>query len=405
MSKRVLFVDDEQRILDGLRRMLHSMRHDWDMSFAISGPVALDVMAADPYDVIVTDMRMPGMDGAELLKEVMNQHPQTARIVLSGQADRETVLRAVGPTHQYLAKPCPPEALKATLARAAALSELLANQKLRRLISRMETIPSLPILYAKIVDELQSPDVSMGAVGQIVSDDMGMSTKVLQLVNSPLFGLRQRVSSPSQAVVLLGLETIRALVLSAHVFSRFDLSRLRSSSLNILWDHSIMVGAFARRIANVESSDQTSVDHAFTAGLLHDVGKLVLATNLPNEYRSALIRVLRERISLLEAEESTFGVTHAEVGAYLLGLWGLPDSVVTAAAFHHSPSGHPSTHFDPLTAAHVANGLAHEQRPKQKKRRADSEIDEAYLTTLGLCARLPVWRKICQDDVRGNGYP
>ena len=163
------------------------------------------------------------------------------------------------------------------------------------------------------------------------------------------------------------------------------------------------VGAYAKRIARIEATDQRSVEHSFTAGLLHDVGKLVLATNLPQEYRSALVRVVRERISLQEAEASQFGVTHAEVGAYLLGLWGLPDSVVTAAAFHHDPMKHPTEHFDPLTAAHVANALEHERHSKSRNG-THSAVDEAYLVMVGLAERLPVWRELCQGRDRGNGY-
>jgi len=113
-KKRVLFVDDEPRILDGRRRMLRSMRHEWKMSFAETGQEALAILANQPFDVVVVDMRMPGMDGVQLLSEVRKRH-QIIRIVLSGTADREAILRAVGLAHQYLSKPCDAETLKSVL--------------------------------------------------------------------------------------------------------------------------------------------------------------------------------------------------------------------------------------------------------------------------------------------------
>src|ERR1017187_6368046 len=110
--KNLLFVDDEVRVLQGLQRQLYGMRNEWNMNFKEGGAKALDFMASAPVDVIVTDMMMPGMDGAQLLTEVMKRHPDTIRIVLSGHADREAILRLVGPAHQYLSKPCDAEELR-----------------------------------------------------------------------------------------------------------------------------------------------------------------------------------------------------------------------------------------------------------------------------------------------------
>ena len=230
MKKRILFVDDEPKILEGLQRTLRSMRQEWEMQFAGSGQEALECLSKEPFDVVVSDMRMPGMDGAQLLKEVMRLYPQIARIILSGHSDQEIVLKSVRIAHQYLAKPCEAETLKSVVTRTCALRELLADDAVRRMVSNMDSIPSLPSLYAEIMEEIQSPNASIQRVGKIISKDMGMTTKILQLVNSAFFGLRRHVSSPSQAVSLLGLDTIRALVLSVHIFTHFD-SQKASGSL------------------------------------------------------------------------------------------------------------------------------------------------------------------------------
>ena len=394
--KRILFVDDEARILAGLRRMLRSMRAEWDMAFANSGVEALAMMAETPFDIVMTDMRMPGMNGVQLLRRVMRQYPRAIRIVLSGQTDREAILSAVGPIHQYLSKPCDLETLKTTLKRACALDALLPNVELKQLIAQMETLPSLPVLYDEVMAGLQSFEATAGTIGELISRDMGMSVKVLQLVNSAFFGLRPHIPDPAQAVIVLGLDTIKILGLSAQAFTQFDQTQLEALSLGSLWAHSLAVGTFARRIAEVEGAERHVVDYAFIAGLLHDVGKLALAVLVPELYGLARTRAREEGIGLLRAEFDLLGTTHAEVGAYLLGLWGLPEPVVEALAFAHRPAWHPSEAFTPITAVHVANILEHTLYPGEDYQ-ADVAVDEAYLARLGLMNRLPVWRAVCEE--------
>jgi len=331
--KKILFVDDEPMVLNGLQRMLRPLRTQWEMTFVESGKKALEVLAATPFDVVVSDMRMPGMDGAQLLTEVKRLYPQIVRLILSGHSDKEMILRSVGPTHQYLAKPCDTETLKNTVARACALRDLLSDEPLKRLVSRMESLPSLPHLYAEIMNELQSPDSSIQKVGEIIAQDVGMTAKILQLVNSAFFGLRRHVSNPSQAASLLGLETVKALVLSSQVFSQFEEKTLTGLRLEALWSHSLAVGALARRICIQQSAPLKVTDDAFLAGLLHDAGKLVLAANVPEHYIQALTLASQRGLHPCDVERGVMGASHAEIGAYLLGLWGLPDPIVEALAY------------------------------------------------------------------------
>lgn len=403
MKRRILFVDDEPNVLQGLQRMLRSMRHGWEMAFAESGLVALDLLASAPFDVIVSDMRMPGMDGAQLLSEVMRRHPQIVRIVLSGQSDQETLLRAVGPAHQYLAKPCEAERLKATVSRACALHDRLADESLKRLVSQMKSLPSLPSLYVQMMEVLGAPDASLQQVGQIISQDMGMTAKILQLVNSAFFGLHRRISNPIQAVNLFSLDIVKALVRSPHVFSQCDETALPDFSLDRLWRHSLATGACAKRIAEAEHSTQAVIDESLTAGLLHDIGKLVLAVNLPGRYREVVLLAHNERLTLWAAERELFGDTHAEAGALLLGLWDLPDSIVEVLTFHHWPTQCLDMRFSPLTAVHVANTLDHEVHPPNSGTIA-SHIDTDYLAELGLIDRLPAWRALCQANSQGEEH-
>jgi len=378
--------------------MLRGMRQEWEMMFAESGQKALDILTQRNFDVVVSDMRMPGMNGAELLKEVMNRYPQMIRIVLSGHSDREMILKSVLTAHQYLSKPCDAETLKSTVMRASALRGLLSGNEIKNIVSKMESLPSLPTLYSEIMNELQSPESSMKRVGGIIEKDIGMSAKILQLVNSAFFGLPQHISTPAQAVSLLGLEIVKALVLSVHVFSQFNQSKLKNLSLNSIWQHSETVGNLSKKIYEMESNDKNFISYALIAGLLHDIGKLILMTNFPEKYDSVVSSALHQNIILCDIELEVFGVTHGEVGAYLLGLWGLPDLVVEAIASHHNPRQVPGNTFIPLSAVYVANTLEHEMFP-QRRLGAVQPIDTNYLDEIDLAERLPVWMDICQNVI------
>jgi HD-like signal output (HDOD) protein/CheY-like chemotaxis protein len=392
--KTLLFVDDEPRVLQGLERQLRGLRDEWDMHFAQSGAKALEFMAMQPVDVIISDMLMPGMDGAQLLSEVVKRHPQTTRIVLSGHADRESVLRLVGPAHQYLSKPCDAEELRAAISRAAALSALLSNDRLKRLTAEIKTLPSLPMLHQRLTSEFRKDEPSLERVGEIVSQDIGMTTKILQLVNSAFFGLSQSISNPTEAVAYLGLTTIRSMVLSLQVFSQFDQRKIKGFSIEALAQHGWRTGIFARRIAQIEHSELKVGDQCFLAGLLHDVGRLILASNLPEGYERAWQVAQEPGKSLLETESAEFGATHAEVGAYLLGLWGLPNPVVEAVAFHHRPNDCPHSGFAPVIAVHVANRLAHEKDGDY----ASEGANAVALANAPLASRVVDWKRGCLHE-------
>lgn len=393
MKKSILFVDDEPMILQGLQRMLRPLRHEWDMDFVESGGLALQRMEQKNYDVIVSDMRMPGMNGAELLNQVMTLHPKTIRLILSGQSEHELILKCVGSTHQYLAKPCEPEALKATIARATSFQFTCDNERVQALVPRLERLPSLPSIYMELTRLLESPDVSMEEVGALIGRDIGLTARLLKIVNSGFFGLRRELTTPVEAASYLGVEIIKALMLGIHVYNEFKAELGPRFSAERLWQHSLKVGAAAERVAKAEGAGKDVSSQALTAGILHDAGKAVLAANLPGEYSAALRQVQSGEVSELDAERQAFGATHAEVGGYLLGLWGLPVPVVEAIAFHHAPSGSPAEGFTPLTAVHVANAFAGTDGPAGNH---SPDVDEDYLKKTGVENRVAAWKNLVE---------
>ncbi len=393
--RKLLFVDDTPDVLNALRTTLSRMGNEWDMEFAASGQEALAHLKKIPVDAVISDMVMPGMDGVSLLTEVRKTYPQTVRIGCTGYAGQEASLRSAGVAHQFLAKPFTPQDLKLLIDRTCALRDILESEGIRRLVSGIKNLPSLPIVYQDLMAELQSPEPSIKKAARIVSQDIGMVTKILQMVNSAFFGLRTTVSNPEQAVLLLGLDTMKSLVLSIQVFSQFEGSQA-CFSLEMLWRHGLVTSRNARAIAQAERAPQPVIEDALAAALLHDVGTLVLATNLPDQYAETLALQQYEELSQWEAERKVLGATHSEMGAYLLGIWGLSEPLVEAVAFHHTPMMCVSDGFTPLAAVHVADAFEEEDSAQAMDHPVEL-LDRTYLSQCGLEDRIAIWRNVCQS--------
>lgn len=398
MKRRILFVDDEPDILHGLKRLLRPFRNEYDMEFVDSGRKALELLSESDFDVIVSDLRMPGMDGSELLNRVQQEHPNVVRLILSGQADRETVMNCVEATHQYLSKPCDSELLKSTITRACALRDLLSDEELTRVVSGVQKLPSLPAIYNQVMQELRDPDASLNAIGILIEQDVAMSAKILKLVNSSFFGMRREVASPSQAASLLGVDLVKSLVLSVGVFSEFDDKAFPGFSLEELMQHSLRVADLAKRIAVSETDDRHMHNEAYLAGLMHGVGKLVLAGSFPDQFREVIETSVSEGMSTAEAELQILGVTHAQIGAYLLGLWGLSDEIVEAVAFHHEPSTCPVPEFRPLAAVHIANCLCRESCTENVAE-PPPQLDHEFLAEIGVLDAIESFRSMLNLEV------
>ncbi|MGD9858373.1 MAG: HDOD domain-containing protein [Planctomycetaceae bacterium] len=391
---RLLFIDDEPQVLRGIQRMLDGADVDWNCEFVNSGEAALHAMNDGDFDAIVSDMRMPGMDGARLLEEVSRQHPEVIRIILSGEADKQSVMRAVNPMHQFLSKPCSAETLKRTLSRACALRAVLQGESLSQLVGGVVSLPSMPALYTRLMEEINSADATVAGVGRIVSQDPGMTAKILKLANSAIFGLGRPVSSPAAAASLLGMDTIKALVLSAEVFQKFDGVNIDGFSIDDLYQHSLEVAQFSSRVAKAEKLETNAVNDAFTAGVLHDIGKLLLATSAPQMYEQATRTSREQHLALWQAECGVFGASHAALGAHLLSLWSLPQTIVEIVALHHSPGESHDASFTALSAVCVGNLLSHAGHQPLDETEHNTCLQ--YLTEIRCADKLALWQKICQ---------
>ncbi len=403
-TTRILFVDDESNIRDGMRRMLRSMRNEWEMEFAGSGDAALQVLnewknAHKPFDVVISDMRMPGMDGAELLARVKDISPDTVRLILSGHSDTASIMKTVGTAHQYLSKPCDPELLKRTIKRAFALRMLLRDEYLQQVVSQIDHLPSLPVVYREIRACLQNPGASLADVAKVIGKDVAMTATLLKLVSSAFFGLSKPVSSVERAVSFIGLDTLIALVLAEGIFRESPPITAAGFSIDNLWRHSLETASAARIIAGQQGLDKATLDDAFLAGMLHDIGKLVLVQSMPDKYGEVLQKSGNRFVERVEQE--ILQTTHADVGAYLLGIWGLTDAVVEAVAFHESPGTAPTEGLGLPAIVHAADRLVH--FPEQ----TDPDCEELGLDTrcldeFGMRERWPVWQAAWSAHLAGG---
>jgi HD-like signal output (HDOD) protein len=390
--KRILFVDDEKQILDGIRRLLSDQADVWEMQFALGGKEALTLCQASRFDVVVSDMRMPEIDGATLLGQVRDLFPDAARLILSGYSDVALATRAISVAHRVLAKPCDGIELLATIQSFCALQDLFCSPGLRRVIGTIGELPSLSRTYMELAQAAQDPNTSLTRVAEILGKDIAMVAKVLQLVNSGFFGLARTVTSLEAAVAYLGMETIKNLALATDTFKVFTPAPgIAPSFYEDMQRHAQRVAL----IVGILPLSPRLRDVCIISALLHDIGELVLACKFPQEFCSALELARTTCCSQVEAEEQIIGTSHAEIGAYLLGLWNIDSLVVEAVAYHHRPDRIPHTSFDASTALYVADRLAHEldDHPGNAKGIPSRESDDALIEALGLSQQYSALRE------------
>ena len=400
---RILFVDDEPNILQGIKRMLHSKHNEWELAFATGGQEALEILGRQPFDIVVTDIRMPRMDGIELLENVARKHPGVIRFILSGQAKKETMLRSIGPMHQYLTKPTGAEELKSAIERSIALRSIMTDDKLKEVISCIRSLPSLPQIYYELVEHLEQDEPSMTSIGAIISKDISMSAQILHLVNSSYFGFSHHVSSITQAVTMLGIDTIRVLVVSMHLFSRISPDILERIPLSSLWGHSLNCANITRNILKLTTADRTLVENGYMGALLHDIGIIVLAQSFTDRYADLVSTSHADGIPINTLEKEAFGVSHAEVGGYLLSIWGLPNPIIETVCFHHEPWNLSKNTFDHVGAVYVANILEYQVNANKLFYRRVS-FNDSYLAACGVADQIDIWREHAKTLTGEHGH-
>jgi HD-like signal output (HDOD) protein len=390
---RILFVDDDPLILKGFRRSIDEYSDDWEVDFASSGQEALNKLAQTPFDAVVTDMHMPGMDGIQLLDTINQKMPSIMRFVLSGNTSDAQIFKSAHLVHQMIAKPCDMGRIYSIVERACRLRDMLSDPHLLHIITGIKTLPSVPLLYNRLVKELQSEDASTQAIGSIIAQDAAMTAKVLQLVNSAFFGLSDNVSNPQRAVTILGMNTIKALVLGIQVFSEYQGRQNLPVSVDDIWKHSMMVSSLAYSLAKDINLNNQEREDIRVSGVLHDIG-ILLYSKVPD--LSSRITFNKNGLILVDSEYKALGTSHAEMGGYLLGIWGLPTPIVEAVTFHHYPWLQVSKKIGIVTILYVANQLLN-MCQYEKDANYPVYLNMNYLKKIDLVNYLDEWTIMAKD--------
>jgi putative nucleotidyltransferase with HDIG domain len=397
MKKRILFVGEDQTLCQEFQAQCPGPESAWTTQHARTEEEALAACQQHTIAAIVTEANLGGKNGTELLDAVMRRQPKALRVIVSDPADMESTVKCIGHAHHHVLKPCSAQTLLNVLEQAFAQEAWLPSEPVQGLIAQMRQVPSPLKAYTQIVEEMKSPTCSLEKIGRLIEQDPAIAAKVLQLANSAVFGRELNVVSTTEAIGYIGLETTKAVVLLAHTFSSFDNLKLVHFSVEDLWRHSVQVGRLARRVAELEKANEDVAEQAFAAGLLHDIGKLLFAANHSGLFGKVLRLAREQHCNLWEAEAQILpGVGHAELGATVLGIWGLPKTITEAVALHHRPWRQRGHGFSTITAVHVANIVDHDNHPDPTII-MPSQINTAYLKDLGLAERVEAWRQGCEE--------
>lgn len=397
---KILFVDDEQAILRTLRRTLRNLPASYRIDFESDPLAAIERLHAGDYALVVSDMRMPGRDGCEVLEAAARYNPGCVRAILSGYSGEEATARVAHYAHLFIGKPFDPKTITDLIERAEALRSMPLPESLRQRLGGLGALPPIPKLFLILRQVLTDTDrsVSLDDIAALIVQDIALSAKILQLANSAFIGVGTRVNRVDQAVKLLGVRLISGLVVQHELFSKSALPAALEPWREQLNQESLAAGDLAARIAREHGMRTAKRDEASLAGLLHDVGRLVLACESLHSETTEHTAPPDGDDDLFR-EEALFGVHHGWVGAYLLRLWGFSQSVVDAVAWHHQPSDSGITGFSTLTLVHVADALLRDPDTPQ--------LDLAYLGELGCLDALPRWTELaqqCHSDDRPVGH-
>jgi HD-like signal output (HDOD) protein len=382
----LLAVAEPQALVD----ITQALGTDWEATSVASEDDALAQLEKRAFDALLVDFNLGSPDASELINQALGKRPETVRFLLVYEADLALVAAKVEGTPQILPKPADPASLKSRI--ETAVSESVSKQSESQPAEAAAQSPAIPPLYSEVLKALDSPEVTPEHVAEIIARDADLTGEVLRLTNSSYLGLPRNISSPVEAVESLGLETVKALVMALQFLAEHSRSKPAYLSFDQVWEHSIRVGQIARDLVLFETKDRTLASQALTAGMLHDLGKVVLVTNFDDLYGRVHSLARKQPVTLWDVEKEMFGANHGEIGGCLLGMWNMPAAIIEAAALHHEPPLGEQQQLTPLAAVHIANVLERELRPSNDDVMVAPIINTPFLNEIGLLQRLPVWR-------------
>lgn len=401
--RKVLFVDDNKSLIDSFKNYFDKMPKKWAPIYQTDPLKAMDILIFGDIDIIVTDIHMPEINGVTLLDFVKKEHPDIIRIAISGESDTPEMLAKAKNAHRYIQKPVDLNSLRSVIERVSSLETLIANKDTRKIVASLDVIPTTPKVYRELLSELNRDDGSLKRISELVAEDPGLTAGLLKVVNSAFFNLPNEITSAQQAVTLLGLEIVKGILFSVEMVRTFSIDEEKTFSINDIVEHSLLVANFTKTILEKEHVNRVVIEKTFVTAILHDIGELIFAYAFPERYRTIIEVSKSFEQTLARLEMQVLGSTHAEAGAYLLGLWGLPDDIVSAIANHHTPAKASGTAAAILATLHAADYICCKLIPEFRLG-GDEHIEMSFLKKLKIHHKLNEWEDLCRDKAYEIGY-
>lgn len=349
MGKKILFVDDEAAILKAIRREF--MDSDYTSFYAISGQDALAILYENKIDVIVSDMRMPSMDGYQLLQKVKYLYPDTIRIILSGYADKDLLFKTISKNIAKIniVKPWKSDELLNAINDVFNTYEILNNDKIKDFLKSSQSLYTLQVLFSEVNRLIDDDASSLDDLVKVINRDQTMTAKILNTVNSAYYGIK--TGSIKTAIAQLGYLNIKSIIAAIALFDNDTNSYYKE----LLWNHTSLVNTFTIQIYE-KLLKKKIPDTYLTAGLLHDIGKVIFYRISENKYENIVkMRDENQKIPVDVCEKNIFGYTHEEIGAYILNWWEMPAAMIETALHHNNPSASSKINREIVSVVHIAD--------------------------------------------------
>jgi HD-like signal output (HDOD) protein len=399
MKKCIYVVDDQEPLLQTVVLIIRSVDSQWDVT-GFSNPLeALEAVKKNAPDLVLSDEVMPEMQGSQLLELVRSISPPTIRIIVSGCVPLNK-LSFITSAHHFIAKPFDALKLREMIRRSFAAQDRISDKGLQAVATSLRSIPSLPQAYHALLRELQNDGNAATTVARLVAEDAGLTAKVLQLANSPLFGQGSLITTTFDAVMCLGTEMIMALVLSQSLFRHYELLVTGKIDLRQVWGHCWQTAYFAQHVCREMKLSHAASEEAFLAGLLHETGRFILVDNFPEQFQAACQCARQMKSPLAPRLREAFRTSPSQITAYVLELWGMPVGVVEAIALQDAPAADQANGFTLASALYVADGIASRKAPADAF--APEEWDTAYLKAIGCLENIPAWEKLSMGRKSGD---
>lgn len=356
MKTSILFIISDEDIIKEIVKNIVPLQNEFDVFFAETAERALQILANNKIDIVFSSPNIIMSTGSNVLNEIKRLFPEVIRFALASSLDNQQVVQVSPLVHQFIYPPYTTENFKDRIERTLNFQKILKNDKIEELIKNTTNLPTLPEIYIQIEQEVAKPDFSINKIANLIAKDINLTAKILQIVNSAYFGLQREISSINFALTYLGVNIIKSLIFYIHLFSNFKVTSENKKYLERFWQHSLVVASNSYHLANKYLNEKFEIDSAYTAGVLHDVGKFVLL-NTYTYPQNVILLAEQKTFDNLEAEYEIYECTHAEIGAYLLGLWGFPPQIVEAVAYHHQPSSMNKNQLNFATIIHLADFL------------------------------------------------